>query len=96
MANASTRVPQVCLASAKIQPCEAECRRRPVKPTKQSFFILYFLSAYFLLILISPILNITMSFGFSVGDFVAVLQLANTIRERFVGAPEQFKAISNE
>jgi hypothetical protein len=36
-----------------------------------------------------------MSFGFSVG-FVAVLQLANTIRERFVGAPEQFKAISNE
>jgi hypothetical protein len=37
-----------------------------------------------------------MSFGFSVGDFVAVLQLAKTIRERFVGAPEQFKAISNE
>ena len=37
-----------------------------------------------------------MSFGFSVGDFVAVLQLANTIHERFVGAPEQFKAISNE
>jgi hypothetical protein len=37
-----------------------------------------------------------MSFGFSVSDFVAVLQLANTIRERFVGAPEQFKAISNE
>jgi hypothetical protein len=39
---------------------------------------------------------ITMSFGFSVGDFVAVLQLANTIHERFLGAPEQFKAISNE
>jgi hypothetical protein len=46
--------------------------------------------------LLSPVVNITMSFGFSVGDFVAVLQLANTIRERFVGAPEQFKAISNE
>jgi hypothetical protein len=42
------------------------------------------------------VLDITMSFGFSVGDFVAVLQLANTIRERFVSAPEQFKAISNE
>jgi hypothetical protein len=37
-----------------------------------------------------------MSFGFSAGDFVAVLQLINTVRERFVGAPEQFKAISNE
>jgi hypothetical protein len=49
-----------------------------------------------LLGLLPPVLNITMSFGFSVGDFVAVLQLANTIRERFVGAPEQFKAISNE
>ena len=37
-----------------------------------------------------------MSSGFGVGDFVTVLQLANTIRERFVSAPEQFKAISNE
>jgi hypothetical protein len=37
-----------------------------------------------------------MSFGFGVGDFIAILQLANTIRERFVSAPEQFKAISNE
>jgi hypothetical protein len=37
-----------------------------------------------------------MSFGYSVGDFIAVLQLANTIRERFLDAPEQFKAISNE
>lgn len=37
-----------------------------------------------------------MSFGVSVGDFVAVLQLANNVRQRFVGAPEQFKAISDE
>jgi hypothetical protein len=37
-----------------------------------------------------------MSFGFSVGDFVTVLQLANKIRGRFVDAPEQFKAISDE
>jgi hypothetical protein len=37
-----------------------------------------------------------MSFGFGVGDFIAVFQLVNKIRERFVDAPEQFKAISNE
>jgi hypothetical protein len=37
-----------------------------------------------------------MNFGCSVGDFIAVLQLANKIRERFVDAPEQFKAISDE
>ncbi|KAH6718700.1 hypothetical protein BKA61DRAFT_652397 [Leptodontidium sp. MPI-SDFR-AT-0119] len=42
------------------------------------------------------VLNITMSFGFSVGDFIAVLQLVNNIRARFDNAPEQFKAISNE
>jgi hypothetical protein len=37
-----------------------------------------------------------MSFGFSVGDFITVLQLANQTRQRFVDAPEQFKAISEE
>jgi len=37
-----------------------------------------------------------MSFGFSIGDFITVLQLANTIRQRFVDAPNQFKAISDE
>jgi len=37
-----------------------------------------------------------MSFGFSVGDFITVLQLANKIRQRFVDAPDQFKAISDE
>jgi hypothetical protein len=40
--------------------------------------------------------NVTMSFGFSIGDFITILQLANKIRERFVDAPEQFKAISDE
>lgn len=38
----------------------------------------------------------TMSLGYSVGDFIAILQLANQIRERFVDAPKHFKAISNE
>lgn len=40
--------------------------------------------------------KVTMSFGFGVGDFITVLQLANKIRERFVDAPEQFEAISDE
>ncbi|KFY05410.1 hypothetical protein V491_09146, partial [Pseudogymnoascus sp. VKM F-3775] len=37
-----------------------------------------------------------MSFGFSVGDFIAVAELANKIRERFVGSPGQFQAIATE
>jgi hypothetical protein len=37
-----------------------------------------------------------MSFGFSVGDFISVLALANKIRTRFVDAPNQFDAISDE
>ena len=37
-----------------------------------------------------------MSFGYSVGDFIVILQLANNVRERFVDAPKQFKAISDE
>jgi hypothetical protein len=37
-----------------------------------------------------------MSFGFSVGDFVAAIELANRIRKEFVNAPSQFKAISDE
>jgi hypothetical protein len=37
-----------------------------------------------------------MSFGFGISDFIAVLQLANQVRGRFVDAPEQFKAISKE
>ncbi|KAH6995460.1 hypothetical protein BKA56DRAFT_509110, partial [Ilyonectria sp. MPI-CAGE-AT-0026] len=36
-----------------------------------------------------------MSFRFSI-DVVAVLQLANAVRKEFIGAPDQFKAISNE
>ncbi len=37
-----------------------------------------------------------MSFGYSVGDFIAVLRLANEVRKRFVDAPVQFKTISEE
>ncbi|OCK74144.1 hypothetical protein K432DRAFT_430203, partial [Lepidopterella palustris CBS 459.81] len=32
-----------------------------------------------------------MSFGFSLGDFLAVIQLANKIRKDFAGAPSEFK-----
>jgi hypothetical protein len=41
------------------------------------------------------VLDITMSFGFSVGDFIAAFELANKIRKEFVDAPSQFKAISD-
>lgn len=37
-----------------------------------------------------------MSFGFSVGDFIAAIELASKIRKEFVDAPNQFKAISDE
>lgn len=37
-----------------------------------------------------------MSFGFSFGDFFAVIQLANKVRKDFSGAPAQFNAISHE
>ncbi len=37
-----------------------------------------------------------MSFGFSVGDLLAVLELTNKVRKAFVGAPDQFKDVSNE
>ncbi|KAJ6180200.1 hypothetical protein N7519_010661 [Penicillium mononematosum] len=37
-----------------------------------------------------------MSFGFGVGDFLAVIKLSLEIRKAFVGAPAQFESISNE
>lgn len=42
------------------------------------------------------ILVTTMSFGFSVGDFLAVLQLANDLGGRFAQAPREYKAIKEE
>ena len=44
----------------------------------------------------SPTDKITMSFGFSVGDFLAFYQLASQIRKDFFNAPSEFKAISDE
>ena len=37
-----------------------------------------------------------MSFGFSAGDLVTVVQLAGKLRRRFIDSPDQFKAISDE
>jgi hypothetical protein len=44
----------------------------------------------------STLLKATMSFGFSVGDFVTAIELANRIRREFVSAPSQFRDISDE
>jgi hypothetical protein len=38
----------------------------------------------------------TMSFGVGVGDFLAIWELLGQIHKRFVDAPGQFKAVSNE
>ena len=37
-----------------------------------------------------------MSFGYSISDFITVIQLANKVRRRFVDSPAQFRAISDE
>ncbi|KAF2648177.1 hypothetical protein K491DRAFT_256578 [Lophiostoma macrostomum CBS 122681] len=37
-----------------------------------------------------------MSFGLSVGDFITVLHLANTLRKQLVGAPGQYSAVSQD
>jgi len=37
-----------------------------------------------------------MSFGFSVGDFLAAIQVVNNIRKALVDAPRQFEAVENE
>ncbi|KAI1414517.1 ankyrin repeat-containing domain protein [Hypoxylon sp. FL1857] len=37
-----------------------------------------------------------MSFGFSTGDFITIIQLASKVRKEFAGAPSQFKEISEE
>lgn len=37
-----------------------------------------------------------MSFGFGVGDFIALIEYATKIRKAVVDAPSQFQAISDE
>jgi hypothetical protein len=37
-----------------------------------------------------------MSFGFSVSDFVTVIQLSNKARKQFVDAPDEFNALKHE
>jgi hypothetical protein len=40
--------------------------------------------------------SITMSFGLSVGDFLASIQLANKIRKGFIDSPKLFDGLSDE
>jgi hypothetical protein len=40
--------------------------------------------------------EVIMSFGFSVGDFLTVFEQANKLRKRFVNAPAQFDALSEQ
>ena len=44
----------------------------------------------------NALFEVTMSFGFSIGDFVQAIELANRVRKEFVDAPSQFKGISHE
>lgn len=37
-----------------------------------------------------------MSFGFSVGDFLTVFEHVNKVRKRFINAPAQFEALSDQ
>jgi hypothetical protein len=92
-------VSTLSLRGAEFSLVEAEYRRHSAKPGRQSSFILLYsqsISPTYFLVRNNRVLGITMSFGFSVGDFVVVLKLVNVVRERCIGAPKQFKAISNE
>lgn len=40
--------------------------------------------------------NATMSFGYGVGDFLAIAKLVDTVRKQFTDAPGHYKAISDE
>jgi hypothetical protein len=98
--NTQEVLPSLSLPSAAFSLVEAESRTTSCKASKAIFFysppsLSIFLSACSL-VCNNRAPDITMSFGFSVGDFVAVLQLANDIRKQFVDAPSQFKAISKE
>lgn len=37
-----------------------------------------------------------MAFSLGIGDVIAILKLANDIRDRFTDAPKQFEAVSSE
>ena len=60
------------------------------------FSILYLSSSYFSCDINNAAINITMSFGFNIGDFIAAIELANKLRKDVVGAPSQFNDMSDE
>lgn len=71
------------------EPCEAG-------PNFINATTSFYFSFSFIYDIDSTTFTVTMSFGYSIGDYIAILQLVNKVRERFDDAPEQFKAISNE
>jgi len=96
--NTQEVLPSLSLPSAEFSLVEAES---DILQNQQGNLLLFStFSQHISLSLLSRCNNrapdITMSFGFSVGDFVAVLQLANDVRKQFVDAPSQFRAISEE
>ena len=85
-----------CTRSAKVtskEPCDAVPNLSIHVTTSFYFTFLHLTTAIFI---IRVTFVIIMSFGDRVSDCIAILQLANRIRERFEGAPEEFEAISNE
>lgn len=90
--DVATRQASICLAqNSALWRLSAE---EPAMRARWPLFNLFLTTC--LLSLFSLVFNNTMSFGFSVGDFVAVLQLANDVQKQFVDAPSQFRAISEE
>jgi hypothetical protein len=82
-----------------IKPREAECKQHiceVVRPTLFHSLLSLILLCTFSYANNRAVLDIAMSFGFSVGDFVAAIGLANKIRKEFADAPSQFKALSDE
>ena len=45
---------------------------------------------------VDGLLVLKMSFGVGVGDIIAVANIANKVRKRFVDSPDQFKAVADE
>jgi hypothetical protein len=80
-----------------IQPHEVECRRHAGEAVGRFAFspstLLWPIFSY---ANNRVVLTITMSFGFSVGDFIAAIELAKRIRKEFIDAPDQFKDVSHE
>lgn len=57
-----------------------------------AFYYIHDLTA----VLVSRTGSINMSFGFGVGDFLAVIELANKVRQKWKDAPEEYDTMKDE